>query len=96
MRRTNVYCWVAILSAALIVPAVNGQVLPKNRAPGGNIAPGPVPAQPAAPIAGETAGQARREGRQDARDTRAAAKDVGETRPQARETAQMLEHLFDC
>ncbi|MBW8884230.1 MAG: PDZ domain-containing protein, partial [Planctomycetia bacterium] len=91
MRRTFTVSWVAILSAALIVPAANGQVLPKNRAPGApgtKAAPGPVPAQPAAPVPGETAGQTRREGRQDARDARAEARNAGETGPQARETAR--------
>src|SRR5437762_2815903 len=57
-------------------------------APGTKAAPGPVPAQPAAPAPGETPGQTRREGRQDARDARAEARNAGETGPQARETAR--------
>jgi len=83
--------------AGLLVPATYGQVLPKNRAPGATApsatgpsakAPGPVPAQPAAPAAGETPGQTRREGREQARDARAEARQAGETGPQARETAR--------
>src|SRR5437588_12654762 len=91
MRRTKLYCCVAMLSAAAILPTASGQVLPKNRAPsapGTKAAPGPVPAQPAAPAPGETPGQTRREGRQDARDARAEARQAGETGPQARETAR--------
>jgi membrane-associated protease RseP (regulator of RpoE activity) len=88
-RQTNLSFWLATLTAgALLIPMASGQVLPKNRQGGGNAAPGPVPAQPAAPAAGETAGQTRREGRQDARESRAEAKNAGETRPQARETAR--------
>ncbi len=91
MRRTFTFVSVAILGAALMVPAASGQVLPKNRAPGApgaKAAPGPVPAQPAAPAPGETPGQTRREGREQARDARAEARNAGETGPQARETAR--------
>src|SRR5207237_9386742 len=71
---------------AVCAPAALGQVLPRNRAPAA--APGPVPAQPGAPVPGQGPGQTRVQGREQARDARAEARQAGETGPQARATAR--------
>src|SRR5687768_13740949 len=82
--------WLATtgIAAVLFVPAANGQILRKGAPdrPGGPAAPGA--AAPAAPQPGETAGQTRREGRQEAREARAEARQAGAPGPQARAAAR--------
>src|SRR5438477_6161880 len=84
----NGFYWLTMIGflAAALMPAAYGQVLPRNRAPA--VAPGPVPAQPAAPVPGQGPGQTRVQGREQARDARAEARQAGETGPQARATAR--------
>src|SRR5262245_26482940 len=84
--RTRFDHWVgclamAGLTAIMICPLAQGQVLPRNKAPA------KAAAQPAVPAPGETAGQTRRDGRQDARDARETARETGANpRAAARET----------
>ena len=81
------------LAATLIVAAfalspAQAQILRKGAQdrPGTPAAPGA--AAPVSPSPGETAGQTRREGRQEAREARQEARAVGETGPEARQTAR--------
>src|SRR4051812_22764087 len=75
-------------SLALLTSVGYGQVLPRNRPATAPVGPAGVAPAPVAPGPGETAGQTRREGRQEARDARAEARNIGETGPQARQTAR--------